>query len=464
MGERRIPMEKKKRIKLIIILSVFAVLIMAGSAAYTGYVYGTADKWDNLIYPNIKVMDLNIGGKTKEEAKALLKEKFQDSLDKKKINIKYQDRTYTIEYSKLKARYDIDKVLDEAFNYGKKESVFKKHKLINNGTGLRLELKFDYEDDHISEVIAAIEKDINQEPVNSKLEMVSSGKFNVISDKKGYKLQSEQLRSSIINNINDKIDADITINAPVETISAKITAEDLSKVDTLISSYSTSFTTSAAGRITNIELATKAINGILLMPGDTFSFNEVVGERTKARGYQEAGVIINNRIESGLGGGICQVSSTLYNAIIKANLNSKERYHHSLPSSYVDLGRDATVDWGNLDYKFTNTLDYPIFIEGYTKNKVLYFNIYSNKSLTNRRYEIVNHVYETVKSTTKTVNDSTMPVGTKKIVQQAQTGYKVKVYRNTYDENNKLIKQELISNDYYKPVEGIVKVGTKKIN
>ncbi|HCW04826.1 MAG TPA: hypothetical protein DGK91_10080 [Clostridium sp.] len=200
------------------------------------------------------------------------------------------------------------------------------------------------------------------------------------------------------------------------------------------------------------------------MPGDTFSFNEVVGERTKARGYQEAGVIINNKIESGIGGGICQVSSTLYNAIIKSNINSTERFPHTLPSAYVDLGRDATVDWGNIDYKFTNTLDYPIYIEGYTKNKVLYFNVYSNKSLTNRRYDIVNDVYKTEKSTTKTIKDSSMPEGSKKIVQKAQTGYKVKVYLNTYDENNKLIKQELISDDYYRPIQGIVKVGTKKIN
>ncbi|NLM34786.1 MAG: hypothetical protein GX206_05045 [Clostridiales bacterium] len=457
-------MEKKKKIKLIIILSVIAVLIMAGSAAYTGYVYGKAANWDNLIYPNVTVRDLNIGGKTKEQAKALLKEKFQDSLDQKKINIKYQDKTYTIEYTKLNARYDIDKVLEEAFNYGKDGSIFKKNKLIKNGTGINLDLEFDYDEKHIADVIATMEQDINKEPINGKLEMISSGKFNVIADKKGYKLQSDQLKNTIINNINDQVDAEITINAPVETLTAKITAEELDKVDSLISSFSTSFTTSAAGRINNIELATKAINGLLLMPGDTFSFNEVVGERTKERGYKEAGVIINNRIESGLGGGICQVSSTLYNAILKSNINSTERYPHSLPSSYVDLGRDATVDWGNLDYKFTNTLEYPIYIEGYTKNKVLYFNIYSNKSLTNRRYEIVNHVYETVKATTKTVQDSTMPAGSKKIVQQAQTGYKVKVYRNTYDENNKLIKQELISDDYYKPVQGIVKVGTKKSN
>ena len=112
-------MGKKKTINLIIILSVFAVLIMAGSAAYAGYVYRIASDWDKLIYPNIKVMDVNIGGKTEEEARALLKEKFQDKVSEKIIKITYEDKTYAIEYSKLNARYNIDKVINEAFSYGK---------------------------------------------------------------------------------------------------------------------------------------------------------------------------------------------------------------------------------------------------------------------------------------------------------------------------------------------------------
>ena len=137
--------------------------------------------------------------------------------------------------------------------------------------------------------------------------------------------------------------------------------EVLSQINTCISSFSTSLGTSSITRISNIEVCAKAINGKILMPGEIFSFNEVVGKRTKERGYKEAPVIVNNKVESGLGGGICQVSSTLYNAVLIAGIHNIDRTHHSFPSEYVELGLDATVDWENIDFKFTNTLEYPIY-------------------------------------------------------------------------------------------------------
>ncbi|WP_163192061.1 VanW family protein [Clostridium thermarum] len=456
--------KKKKKTKrnFVIILSVFAVLALSGGAAYTGYVYKINSAWNNFIYPGVKIMGIEVGGKTKTEAIALLKERYGDVVVKKKINIKYLDKTYSIGYDELNARYNIEEIVEEVFSYGKDLSIFQKNNTIKNGINKEYELSFTYDDTAVGSVIAAMEKDINKDPVDGSLEMVSRGKFKVTPDIKGYKLLSDKLKEDIINSINGDLGNDITIEAPVETLTAHKTEEKLSTVDTLIASYSTDYKTSSWGRSTNIELATKSIDKLLLMPGDSFSFNETVGERTKARGYQEAGVIIGNKIESGLGGGICQVSSTLYNAVLRANINSTERYHHTLTSSYVAYGLDATVDWGNLDYKFTNTLEYPIYIEGYVQNKTVHFNIYSNKSLTSRQYDVVNQVYKTVETTTKTIEDPNMPEGKKEVVQKAQTGIKVRVYRNTY-ENGKLIKQDLISDDYYRPVEGIVKVGTKKV-
>ena len=454
--------KKKSKKNLAIVLAVFAVLALSGGAAYTGYVYKTNESWDNFIYPQVKIMDVEVGGKTKEEAATLLKTRYGDVVVKKKIDIKYGDKTYSIDYAKLNARYNIDEVIDEVFNYGKDFSIFEKNNLIKTGIGKQYELHFEYDDKTVGEVIAAMEKDINKIPVEGSLEMVSRGKFKVTPDKKGYKLQSDKLKEDITNSINGDLSDNITINAPVEVLTAVKTAEKLSTVNSLISTYTTDYKTSAWGRSTNIELATSAINGRLLMPGDSFSFNETVGQRTKARGYQEAGVIIGNKIESGLGGGICQVSSTLYNAMLRANVGYTERTHHSLVLSYVGYGLDATVDWGNLDYKFTNTLEFPIYIEGYTENKLLNFNIYSSKTLTARTYDVVNQVYQTVDATTKTIEDPNMPEGKKEIVQKAQNGIKVKVYRHTY-ENGKLIKQDLISDDYYRPVQGVVKVGTKKV-
>jgi len=185
-------------------------------------------------------------------------------------------------------------------------------------------------------------------------------------------------------------------------------------------------------RANNIEICVKALNAKLLMPGETFSFNEVVGERTKERGYMEAPVIIDNKVESGIGGGICQVSSTLYNAILKAGIEDIDRTHHSLPSSYVGLGLDATVDWGNIDFKFINTLGYPLYIEGHTQDKKLYINIFSNSNLSKKKYIIENNIIE------------------------ENNVYKVKVIRKTY-ESGRLINSEFISNDEYTSADSAIK-------
>ena len=108
-----------------------------------------------------------------------------------------------------------------------------------------------------------------------------------------------------------------------------------------------------------------------------FSFNGVVGQRTAEKGYQAAPVIVGEKIENGLGGGVCQVSSTLFNAVASCNLESVERSHHTKPVHYVPQGMDATVDYGNIDYKFRNNLQSPVYIEAYTSNGNVVFNLYS---------------------------------------------------------------------------------------
>jgi len=247
----------------------------------------------------------------------------------------------------------------------------------------------------------------------------------------------------------------------VEEIEASITKTMLLNIDTKIASFSTSYQGSPSGRATNIKVATKPINGILLMPDDIFSFNKIVGNRTKENGYFDAKVIVNNKIESGIGGGVCQVSTTLYNAILRTGMRSLERKNHSLPSSYVDIGLDATVSWDHLDYKFKNTLGYPVIIECYTSNAQLYFNVYSNAKLANKTYTIENDVYEVIKPPIQYIYDRTYKETSPKLTGHGSNGYKVRVIRKTY-ENGLLCNSEVISNDTYKPTPTVYTVGVKK--
>jgi len=460
-------MEKNKSKKNIIIaVSVVIILAIASVVgSRIAYVSKNTKKFSNVILPGVKVEDIDLSGKSKDEAKAILKTKFGDEVLKKKINVSANNKTYTIDYVKLAAKYNIEDTVNQAYSYGRGLGVFPQYDLIKNPKEVKLSLKFGYDPKYIKEMITSIEKDVNKTAINGKISLISEGKFSVIPDVKGAKLLSDKLEKDIILKIDGKLsldtNSDTKIVAEVEEVKAERTEEKLATVDTKISTFSTDFTSSISERANNIVVASKSINSSLIMPGASFSFNDIVGIRTAARGYMSAGIIVGNKVESGLGGGICQVSGTLYNAMLKTNIKSTERAHHTLPSSYVGKGLDATIDYGNIDYKFVNTNPYPIYIEATTINRKLTFNIYSNATLTKRTYEVYTEVYETIQPKTNEVPDATLKLGDRVIDQIAYQGYKVKTYRRTI-ENGAIISTELISNDYYKEVDGIVKVGTKK--
>lgn len=452
----------KKNVIIITLASVVLVSAVAAGISFNN-INNKVKAYDNVIYPGVKVEDVDLSGKTKVEALAILNQKYGDALIKKKINIKAPEKTYTLNYEKLSAKYNIEKIVDEAFSYNKDKGLLQKNKLIKSPTPKQFKLtdSFTFDSKPVKELIGVMQKEIDKQPANAAVTMVSKGNFSITPDKKGSKLNIESLEKDILSKISGDLNGDVEIQAPVEEVQASITGDKLSKINTKISSFSTNFSTSTAARATNISLATSFINGKVLMPGETFSFNDVVGQRTASRGFQEAPVIIGNKVDSGLGGGICQVSTTLYNAAIRANLQTVERIHHTLPSHYIGLGMDATVDYGNIDYKFKNTLEFPVYIEAYTENRNVVFSVYSDKSLTSRTYDLVNEVYATMQPEVKYVDDPNMDEGVTETVQPASIGYKVKVYKNTY-ENGKLIAHDLITNETYNKVDGVVKRGTRK--
>lgn len=449
-------MKKPKFIIAGIILIIFGI-----GAAYFAHIKGTVNKYTELIYPEVMVEGENLGGKSLQEAKDIIKKKYGDVVVAKKINITTPNKTYSIDYSKLNAGYNIDEVVQKAFNYGKNLGIIAKYNLIKKPSGKKLNLKFSYDARYIDQVIKNMAKDINKDAVNASIKMTGSGNFEITSEKSGVKLDEKALKKEIVSKVDGNLNGNISIDARIDNVQAKITAKALSSIKTKVSSFSTNFSTSSYERSCNISLATAAINGKVLMPGDTFSFNDTVGERTTAKGYKIAGVIVGNKVDSGIGGGICQVSSTLYNAVIRADLKTVERTHHTFPSSYVPMGMDATVDYGKLDFKFKNDFEYPIYIQSYTQDKNIYFSIYSDTSLTKRTYQITNDVYATLPSKIQYIDDPTLPAGETQEVQPAHTGYKVKVYRDTY-ENGTVIKHEVISDDTYKAVDAQIKRGTKK--
>lgn len=243
---------------------------------------------------------------------------------------------------------------------------------------------------------------------------------------------------------------------------ADITTQNLEKnlFKDRLGGYSTNVAGTAA-RINNVRLAGQHCNNTILLPGETFSYNEVVGQRTAARGFQEAGAYLNGKTVQELGGGICQVSSTLYCATVLSNLEIVHRENHMFESTYVPLGLDATVSWGGPDYVFKNNTKYPIKVVAGYANGVCTCEIWGTKT-DNITVKFVNEVLSRNPYSTVTVKDDTKPVGYSAVTEEGENGSKVQTYRELYDGNGKLISRTKESFSVYTRRNQVVTVGTKK--
>ena len=307
--------------------------------------------------------------------------------------------------------------------------------------------------------LQAIWEELYVEPVNATMDMET---FDVLPETYGYGFDialAEQMLAAVKPGTE--------VQVPMEYVIPQDTAETLKSVlfrDQL--SYVETPHTSNANRNNNLELACKSINGIVLMPGDVFSYNEALGKRTAEAGYKAAAAYVGGETVQELGGGICQVSSTLYYATLLADMEIVVRSAHSYVSSYIDFGMDATVSWGGPEFKFSNNTNYPIRIQAEVSDgyvKVWIFGTDDKDYYVNMEYEIISiRSYETVYEDYPEDNEKGYKDGD--IVQTAYTGYTVKTYRCKYSkETGELISRELEATSRYNKRDLIIaRVGAEE--
>ena len=250
---------------------------------------------------------------------------------------------------------------------------------------------------------------------------------------------------------------------PLKITVAEKTVSDLGEdaFPNTLGNFTTRYDASNKNRSNNIYLASEKINGTIIMPGETFSYNQVVGKRTIDAGYKEAGAYAGGKVIQEIGGGICQVSSTLYNAVLYADLEIVERSNHYFETSYVTAGRDATVSWGTVDLKFKNNRTYPIKIEAVAKNGINKISILGIKE--EKEYEIViqSKVTSIIEQEIKYENDYSIPYGEEEVEQQGHNGCTSKTYI-IKKLNGATVSTEEITSDYYHALDKIIKKGMKR--
>ncbi len=228
----------------------------------------------------------------------------------------------------------------------------------------------------------------------------------------------------------------------------------------LLSTYSTKYDGGNIDRTTNLRIACKKINDKVILPGETFSYNKTLGERTSAAGYKYAKVYENGEVVDGIGGGICQISSTLYNSVLMANMEVTERRNHQFITSYTPAGRDATVVYGLTDFKFKNTRNYAVKIKASCSNGIATISIYGIKEENEYTVSFSTKTISTIPYTVKYVNDSTLAAGTEKVKQAGANGMITETYI-IKSLNGKVVSSKLLSKDTYNAMQRIIARGTK---
>lgn len=222
--------------------------------------------------------------------------------------------------------------------------------------------------------------------------------------------------------------------------------------------YSTKYNVNEINRTHNLTKATNIINGSIILPGEVFSFNQTVGRRTMETGFKDAMVIVNGKFEPGLGGGICQVSSTLYNACLLAGLEIVERHYHNLTVAYVPLGQDATVSYGTQDFKFKNNTTSPVYVRAVAGSGYLTVNIYGDTSF-KQKIKISNIIDQSTPFHKVTLRDDNLQPGESKLDHNGQNGYVVRSFRIFYDQDGEQTKSESLGRSVYQALNETVLVG-----
>lgn len=378
--------------------------------------------------------DISLSGLTAEEATAEINA-YVDSLKECLITLKgVEEQAVTVTAEELGIYWSNPEIVEDALALGTKGNVIRRYKMLKDleYENKVYDINIDFSVQSINNVLVEKCTVYDRPAVDFDLKR-ENGEFVITEGTTGYLLDVELSIDTIYNYLIDEWQRDnCSIALNVEVSEPRGSAELLAKVGDVMGTFTTSFATSNTSRSANVTNGAQLINGTLLYPGDEFSMMDSVTPFTEANGYYLAGSYLSGKVVDSIGGGICQVSTTLYNAILLAELEVTERYNHSMIVNYVEPSADAAIaESAGKDFKFVNTTDYPIYIEGITTpEKNITFNIYgvetrpANRSV---RYESV--ILETTEPGPEVINmDAAQPLGFVD-VQSAYTGYKSQLWK-----------------------------------
>lgn len=404
--------------------------------------------------------DIAVGGMTQEEAASAVEE-YLNELQNQKVTLRAGDNTVDVPVSQIGLTWGNPEIAEEAVALGKSGNLIVRYKAMKDleNQDKVYELAYKADSQKISQMLETNAQALNTEAKDGGLTRENGG-FTVIPGSQGVSVNIEESAKILEEYFSKEWKGEAaTIEVAADVVEPRGSEAELSKVKDLLGGFHTSYGTSGAGRAKNVQNGAAKINGSVIYPGDTFSVYEAVSPFDAENGYELAGSYENGTTVETYGGGICQVSTTLYNAVIRAELDVAERFNHSMIVSYVDPSADAAIAGTYKDLKFVNNTDAPIYIEGYTKDMVIYFNIFGQETRPANREVIFES--ETLSTTDPGVQyqASGDPIGYISQKQSSHVGYTAQLWKIVKVDGVEQ-SREVFNKSTYKASPRIVVVGT----
>ncbi len=433
---------------------LFAVALIAAIVVLFVLVRRGGGTGDRYYCEGVYINDVDMSVYTREEGESLLKE-YAQSLTDRQYTLTYEGRAWSFTPTQVGAKINADTVLEKAWNLGHtgSSSTRSNTMLSLRYSPQKLYTEYTYSEEKLDAFIADIAAEIYVAPVDADV-VITATKPVLISDSQdGRELDSEKLKQTLVNAM--MYGGNETIPLPVDVKHAAVSSSNAEDGLQLIVTYSTDLTTSSSLRCGNVRLALNNFNGFAVKPGETVSFNEVVGPRTELKGYTSTTVYYGASVTTGVGGGVCQASSTLYPPLLKAGMTIVERHNHSMVVAYCEASMDAAVSEDAADdFVFCNDTDYTIYIYTSVTREAATVMIYGRRP--EYRIELVSTILQNdIKNTAVTYEkdeSGTYAYYTDeyKLKKEGKLGRRSKLERVLYDWNTgEEIKRELVSEDYY---------------
>lgn len=452
----------------LIVIALCAALWVGGAklysdrmAAYEAYAAISKMAAQDIFFPGVTVDGIDLGGMTRDEAHALFADRQTQTASAFSLVVASGEKRWRITSQEVPVTFNADTILEQAYNVGHTGTLEQRVSEIQRtrDEGVVFVTGYTYERSAVRALVDTIADSLDYEAQDATLDAFDPNNhtFTFTEESAGYRVDRELLHSDILAALDERA-YDRVILVQGESVEPQVTLARLEGLFGKISSFTTK-TTKDNDRNTNIALSAAALNGRMVLPGETLSFNDCTGQRTGEKGYREAGAIAGGVLVDDTGGGVCQTSSTLFNAVVRADLEIVTRYAHSWPSSYVNKGEDATVNWPSLDFVFRNNGQFPVFVVAWYANQEVTVEIYGQMLEDGQTIDLYSEVTQTLKPSDDILYtlDESLPAGTRKAGRQKRTGYVVDTSKVYYDaEGNELRREKLWTTTYRAQQEEIL--------